>query len=92
MIDTGTIATLSRRVAKRLRKPPVGWVRFGSLRRTEPVSRLYGWDRGRPIDRYYIETFLAAAAVTVAAAALSALAVRRRLDSMDLISVLKTRE
>ncbi|BAK35721.1 hypothetical protein MLP_27070 [Microlunatus phosphovorus NM-1] len=60
MIDTGTIATLSRRVAKRLRKPPVGWVRFGSLRRTEPVSRLYGWDRGRPIDRYYIETFLTA--------------------------------
>ena len=38
------------------------------------------------------QTFLAAAAVTVAAAALSALAVRRRLDSMDLISVLKTRE
>ena len=38
------------------------------------------------------QTFLTAAAVTVAAAAFSALAVRRRLDSMDLISVLKTRE
>lgn len=60
MSVTETIATLQRRVANRLRKPPVGWVRFGSLRRTEPVSRSYGWDRGRPIDRYYIETFLAA--------------------------------
>ncbi|MFT4165874.1 MAG: methyltransferase domain-containing protein [Microlunatus sp.] len=55
-----TISTLPRRVAKRLRKPPVGWVRFGSLRRTEPIGRHYGWDRGRPIDRYYIESFLAA--------------------------------
>ena len=60
MSVTETITTLQRRVANRLRKPPVGWVRFGSLRRTEPVSRSYGWDRGRPIDRYYIETFLAA--------------------------------
>lgn len=38
------------------------------------------------------QTFVIAAGVTVLAAALSALAVRRRLDSMDLISVLKTRE
>ena len=60
MTVTETIAMLPRRVANRLRKPPVGWVRFGSLRRTEPVSRSYGWDRGRPIDRHYIETFLAA--------------------------------
>jgi glycosyltransferase involved in cell wall biosynthesis len=34
-------------------------VRFGSLRRLEPVSRRFGWDRGGlPIDRYYIEHFL----------------------------------
>ena len=26
--------------------------------RTEPVSRLFGFDRGMPIDRYYIEKFL----------------------------------
>lgn len=38
--------------------PPVGKVRFGHFRRTEPISREYGYDRGRPIDRYYIETFL----------------------------------
>lgn len=39
--------------------PPVGWVRFGSLRRLIPISRVWGYDRGRPIDRYYIEKFLA---------------------------------
>ena len=38
--------------------PPVGWVRFGSLRRLAPVSRDYGYDRGQAIDRYYIERFL----------------------------------
>ena len=38
--------------------PPVGFVRFGSLRRVEPVSRSLGFDRGTPIDRYYIEDFL----------------------------------
>jgi glycosyltransferase involved in cell wall biosynthesis len=40
--------------------PPVGWVRFGSLRRLTPLSRAFGYDRGLPIDRYYIERFLSA--------------------------------
>jgi SAM-dependent methyltransferase len=39
--------------------PPIGWVRFGSLRRLTPVSRVFGFDRGQCIDRYYIENFLA---------------------------------
>ncbi|MBK9715244.1 MAG: glycosyltransferase [Kouleothrix sp.] len=39
--------------------PPVGRVRFGSLRRLTPISRASGFDRGQPIDRYYIERFLA---------------------------------
>lgn len=34
-------------------------VRFGDLRRVHPISRWFGYDRGRPIDRYYIEGFLA---------------------------------
>ena len=38
---------------------PAGWVRFGSLRRVTPLSREFGYDRGLPIDRYYIERFLA---------------------------------
>jgi SAM-dependent methyltransferase len=38
--------------------PPVGLVRFGSLRRLEPISRDWGDDRGGPIDRYYVTNFL----------------------------------
>jgi hypothetical protein len=35
-------------------------VSFGDLTRVEPISRRFGDDRGQPIDRYYIERFLAA--------------------------------
>lgn len=38
--------------------PPRGCIRWGSLRRIEPVSRLFGLDRGQAVDRYYIEKFL----------------------------------
>jgi glycosyltransferase involved in cell wall biosynthesis len=40
------------------RRPPLGRVRFGDLRRVTPISRDFGFDRGLPVDRYYIETFL----------------------------------
>jgi SAM-dependent methyltransferase len=39
-------------------RPPIGWVRFGSLRRLHPISSKFGYDRGTPIDRYYMEAFL----------------------------------
>ena len=45
--------------------PPVGWVRLGSLRRVMPISRKWGFDRGLPIDRYYIERFLSAHAADI---------------------------
>lgn len=48
-----------RRLIKYTRWPPVGGVNFGSLRRTAPISTHWGYDRGVPIDRYYIERFLA---------------------------------
>lgn len=38
--------------------PHVGSIRFGDLRRTRPVSARFGFDRGRPVDRHYIEYFL----------------------------------
>lgn len=41
------------------RRPPVGWGRYGALRRLHPVSTVFGYDRGQPVDRYYIEQFLA---------------------------------
>lgn len=34
-------------------------VDFGDLRRLRPISTKWGFDRGIPIDRYYIERFLA---------------------------------
>jgi glycosyltransferase involved in cell wall biosynthesis len=39
--------------------PAIGKVNFGDLKRVEPISRAWGYDRGRPVDRYYIERFLA---------------------------------
>jgi len=40
--------------------PPVGRVNMGDLARLDPVSSVFGFDRGLPIDRLYIEDFLAA--------------------------------
>jgi SAM-dependent methyltransferase len=49
-------------------KPPARWVirhfpgrrvRWGTFRRARPFSDCYGWDRGLPVDRFYIERFLA---------------------------------
>ena len=37
-----------------------GLVDLGDLRRLKPVSQDWGFDRGRPIDRHYIERFLEA--------------------------------
>jgi SAM-dependent methyltransferase len=31
---------------------------WGNLRNIEPISQKFGLDRGRPVDRYYIEKFL----------------------------------
>src|SRR3954468_17646603 len=51
-----------------LLKPPARWglrhipgrrVRWGTFRRGRPFSDCYGWDRGLPVDRFYIERFLA---------------------------------
>ncbi len=68
----GTAAARGPRLRRRLRRrlsgallrlgsPPAepGPVDFGTLRRLQPVSRVFGYDRGTPIDRYYIEAFLA---------------------------------
>jgi SAM-dependent methyltransferase len=33
-------------------------VRWGNLRRTQPFSLRYGYDRGRPVDRVYVDRFI----------------------------------
>ena len=52
------ISWLQKVQTGQLFKPAPGRVDFGDLRRLSPISRLYGYDRGEPIDRYYIEQFL----------------------------------
>jgi glycosyltransferase involved in cell wall biosynthesis/SAM-dependent methyltransferase len=38
--------------------PPVGAVCFGDFAAPTPISTDFGWGRGKPIDRFYIEDFL----------------------------------
>jgi glycosyltransferase involved in cell wall biosynthesis len=38
--------------------PPVGKINLGDFSRTTPFSRDFGYSRGGPVDRFYIETFL----------------------------------
>ena len=75
--QTGLVRTALKRAKSRLRNgrlhklfarilglwpPPLGSIRLGDLGTTKPVSLDFGWDRGIPIDRYYIENFLQARA------------------------------
>lgn len=50
--------------------PPVGSVSLGGLDRTTPISVEFGFDRGTPVDRRYIDTFLTANAHHIAGRAL----------------------
>jgi SAM-dependent methyltransferase len=47
------------------RRPAVGSIRLGDLARRTPISRDWGFDRGQPIDRFYIERFLASHAMDI---------------------------
>ena len=47
-----------RTAPRRDRRLPLGSVRFGDLCDVEPISDDFGFDRGTPIDRFYIEQFL----------------------------------
>jgi hypothetical protein len=46
------------------RRPPSAAAAVG-LTRLEPVSRTFGFERGKPVDRWYIERFLTAHAADV---------------------------
>jgi SAM-dependent methyltransferase len=45
---------------ERLWAPRLGRVALGDLDRDRPLGGVFGWHRGTPIDRHYIEAFLAA--------------------------------
>ncbi len=53
------LALMVRKVTMRAVKPKNGYFLAPGLGRTvRPISSVYGFDRGKPIDRYYIEQFL----------------------------------
>jgi SAM-dependent methyltransferase len=52
--------SMRRWLIRSTRRPRVGHVQLGDLDRLTPISRDWGFDRGRPIDRLYIERFIAA--------------------------------
>lgn len=52
---------------------PPGTVRWGDLRRTSPIARDWGYGRGQPIDRVYIEGFLSSHASDIHGACLEIL-------------------
>lgn len=54
----------------RLQWPRAGAVKLADLRRVTPISPIFGMDRGTPIDRHYIEAFLAAHASDIKGRAL----------------------
>jgi SAM-dependent methyltransferase len=38
---------------------PFGTVRFGDFGRLSPIGGNFGWERGTPVDRHFIESFIA---------------------------------
>lgn len=56
---------LRRRAALYARRPSIGAIEFGVFDRVRPISKNWGFDRGLPIDRYYIEAFLSYRATDV---------------------------
>jgi SAM-dependent methyltransferase len=58
-------ATLRRSLVAHTRHPAIGKIDFGGLRRLKPISDDWGFDRGLPVDRFYIERFMAANAADI---------------------------
>jgi hypothetical protein len=69
MTQSATLRSAAAARAKRFAGPAVtakvrclmhgyGLPRWGNLRRTVPFSSTYGFERGTPIDRYYLHAFL----------------------------------
>jgi SAM-dependent methyltransferase len=58
MLPEALLRQIQQRRSAWSRRPPVGWVRFGSFRRLHPIGPDFGAQWGQIIDRYYIEKFL----------------------------------
>lgn len=61
IIGSGVIRPIARKLVHRARRARGSlMLRVGQIGSLRPLSRVSGFDRGTPIDRYYIERFLAA--------------------------------
>src|SRR5260370_14738656 len=58
-------AMVGRRLIDRIKRRLGATPHFGDIGRTVPLSSEFGYDRGTPVDRYYIESFLAAHATDI---------------------------
>jgi SAM-dependent methyltransferase len=56
LADTATRAR--RALRRRIARPPRGLARIGAMHRPRPVSATWGFDRGTPVDRWYVDDFL----------------------------------
>jgi GT2 family glycosyltransferase len=52
------VGRVTRRWRSSTTRARVSRADLGALGRLQPISRSFGFDRGRPVDRYYIEAFL----------------------------------
>lgn len=60
--STPLLTRVRRRVRRLVRdatRIPVGAVRWGDFRNLQPICPEFGFSRGKPVDRHYIEHFLA---------------------------------
>ncbi len=59
-IDQNVPGFILRRLYKAgiYKSPPLGKINFGDFNRTTPFNKEFGYSRGGPVDRYYIENFL----------------------------------
>jgi SAM-dependent methyltransferase len=56
------LSRIKRRVRSLIKRDswiPINSVRWGDFRNPQPICQNFGFSRGKPIDRYYIESFLA---------------------------------
>lgn len=59
LLEIARLKDLARELRQELPEADQWSVDLGDARRTSPVSRDWGYERGAPVDRHYIETFLA---------------------------------
>ena len=58
ILPSPIVKVLKKLNSRKIYTPPAGRVNMVDLARLDPFSRAFGYDRGGPVDRYYIGNFL----------------------------------